>query len=417
MKSLKGLVKSRLFKGSFIVFLGNGIGSFFNYLYHLTSGRLLLPSQYGLLQSFVVLAYFFAVFTGAFSFAVINLVSKVKETFVFTAIRELEKKALKMAFAFWVIFLVLFPFFKNFLHLKNFWVFFIFSLQVVFLFLSTVYSSVLRAKLKFFEFSAIGVLSSFAKIVFSLIFILIGWQVMGALGGLIIAGVVAALLGWFWVRRYWQKSLSLSEKIEQERNFGQYLLLSLITNLALTSIYSTDILLVRHFFSPYLSGIYSATSVLGKIIFFAATSVLSVAFPLFTRFKDNSVKLRQTSWLSFFFLVTICLLGITSFKSFPDLIVSLLYGKEYKEAALFLPSFAVFISLFALLNLLVQFLLAQEEKAAAWLGGSSAVVQIFLILALHDNLKTIINNSIISVCLGLFLGLLILVKTINGQRE
>ena len=415
-KTILKLTKSHLLKGSIIIFLGNAVTSFLSYLYHLITGRLLDPEQYGLLESFITLSYFLFIFTQAFSFAVINLISKTKRMPIRLLARLLEKEALKLSFLFWLLFLIFFPFLKNFLHLPNFLIFFIFSLQALFSFLPITYLSILQARLKFISFSLVTIFQSLTKNVAALILISAGLQTEGALISLVVAGLVSLLLGRFLIANFfgWHyKKL----KIKLNSSFWRFSFLSLITNLGLTSIYSSDILMVRHYFPSYQSGIYSAVSVLGKIIFFAGTSVLLVAFPLFCRFKNKVKKLKPVFLLSFLFILFIGITGITGYKLFPQLIINLLYGKSYWQAGSLLPNFAVFISLFALLTLLVQLLLALESQLAAYLAGLTAAGQIFLIINRHNSLKIIIHNSIISVCFGLLLGLIFVIKTINEQKQ
>lgn len=416
MLKIKQLANHHLVKGSFIVLIGNSIVSFLNYLYHLIAGRLLLPDQYGLLESLIALTYFILVFTQAFSFSVINLIARAKKSLIFSLVKQLENRALKLSFIFWLLFLILFPFLKEFLHLPNFLIFLLFSLQVFFCFLPAVYLSTLQARLKFFSFSLVGISQSLSKDIFAFVLIFIGWQVKGALGGLIISGLIGLLIGQKLVKKYWKRK-SEKQNTKLTNHFWRYSFLSLVTNLALTSIYSTDILLVRHYFSSYQSGIYSAVSVLGKMIFFAATSILLVAFPLFVKYKDDYKKLSQTFGLCFLFLLIICLVGLFVFKLWPGAIVKLLYGQGYAEAISFLPYFAVFISLFAVLTLLVQFLLALESSLASWLAGIVALSQIFLILNRHLNLKMIISNSLISTAFGLLLGPFFVIKVINEKKQ
>lgn len=417
LPKIKKIAKNPFYQGSVVVLVGSILTGFINYLYHLITGRFLPPEQYGLLESLIALTYFLNVFTQSFSFSVINFVGQTKESLVFPLVKRLEKEALKFSFIFWLFFLVFFPFFNSILHLQSFSPFFIFSFQILFSLLPTVYYSILRARFRFIEFSLIGVFSALFKIICAFFLIRVGWQLTGALWSLVAMGISATALGWFWVTKYWKETLDhLTGRINLDSSFWRYSLLSLLTNVALTSIYSADIILVRAYFSSYQSGIYAAVSVLGKIIFFAATSILLVSFPLFTKFKRDKRRSKRMFWLSFLFLTGFCVLGIYSFKFFPNLVVGLLYGRGYQQAASFLPSFAIFISLLALLNLVIQFLLALEDKMAAVLGGFTAFTQIILIIVRHGSLKIIIDNSITSVAIGLFLGLTLALKILHEKE-
>lgn len=414
------LTKNHLFKGSFIVLLGNTVANFFNYLYHLLTGRLLAPSQYGLLQSLIALTYFLGVFVSSFSFVVINAVGQTKPDQLASQIRTLEKKALQFTLFSWLIFLLLFPLISKLLHFESFFLYLVFTLPILFSFLITLYHSTLRAQLKFTEFSLSGALGGLFKLASSVFLILTGWQIIGALIGLTIGGLTSFSLSWFWVkkgfRKLTHKKSILLKTVKSGPGFWRFSILSLITNLGLISLYSTDLLLVRYFFSALEAGLYSAVSVLGKIIFFASTMVLLVAFPLFVRFKSKAQKLRQTFWFSFLFIIIVSLAGLIGYKLFPELIIRLLYRKAYLTAVPFLFSFAIFISLVAVLNLFVQLLLALESVVAAWLAGLTAITQIFLILLYHPSLQIVINNSIIALAIGLLLASFFVKKVLYAKK-
>ncbi len=417
MLNLKQLIKSPLLKNSFIVLTANLLANFFNYLYHFLTGRLLAPQQYGLLQSLIALTYLMGVIINSFSLAVIKTMGQKDKINPWLKVKWLEKISFKLSIFFWLFFMILFPVFKQLLHLQNFTIYFIFTLPLLLAFFSILYQSILRAQLKFIRFSVLGILATLIKTASALILILLGGQIFGALAGFLMANLVIVWLGWSWVKRL--IPASKPSPSWSNNNFWNFSLLTLLTNLFLTSLYSTDIILVRYFFSDsdLESGLYAATAVLGKIIFFTASSVLLVSFPLFIKYKKNLSRLRLLFWLSFVFISGIGLMGIIVYRLFPNLIINSLYGQSYSQAALFLPSFALFMGLLALFNLLMQLLLALEKWLAAWLAALVALSQIFLIINRHLDLKMIINNSIMSLSLGLLLGVLLVNKVINETKK
>jgi len=413
-KAKKFLKNNKFLGDSFVVLLGSGIISFLNYLYHFLSGNKLSPQDYGLLESLIVLTYFLSVLTQSFSLAVINLVAKANTTLILPIINCLEKQALKLSFIFWFLVLIIYPFFKSFLHLPNFSIYFIFSLQVLLWFPLTTYSSVLQSRLKFISFSLTGIFQSLTKNAWALILITLGWQAKGAIGGLVISSLIGLIISRYFVKKYWQKEQGdKSIPYKLTRSFWRFSSLSLITSLCLTSIYSIDIVLVRHYFPDFQSGIYAAVSVLGKIIFFGSTTILLVAYPLFVKYKNSFNKLRQVFTFTFLTLTSLSFFGLLIFRLYPNLIVKLLYGTNYHEAVLLIPHYAVFITLFALLTGLIQFLLALENKWAVLITLTTCLLQIFSIVYKHNDLTTIINNSIFSVFIGLILGSFIVIRVIN----
>lgn len=393
-----------LLKGSAVVFIATLVGNFLSYLYHLLVGRRLSPEDYGLLESFIALTYFFGVPIQAFTLSIVKTINETNDKNLKAVVKNLENKAFFLSLAAWGVLLVLFPLFKRLLQFENNYLFLFFSLQALFIFTPVVYGATLQAKLRFVEMSLIGIVASIAKIVVALIFVILGYEVFGALTGYLATGIVSLLAGWFFVRQKLPQSIEGDNKSNLPNHFWQFSTLSLGVNLALISLYSTDILLARYFLSPDESGFYSATSIVGKVIIFVTNAILVVAFPVFVKHKKSLLKLKQMYFLSLLLMGGMVTVGIGAFHFFPEFIVSLLYRNQYNKAIRFVPLFSIFIGLLALLNLLTQFLLALEKRVSLWLAGFAAVLQIALILGNHATIEAIISSSIISVIAALTLG-------------
>lgn len=419
MTKFQKILRHHLFQGSILILAANMIANAGNYFFHLFTGRFLTPQQYGLLQSLIALSYFLGVFSNAFSFSVIQFINQLKEPEVCFRVRWLEKRALELSFFLWLIFLLLFPFFKNLLHLTSISPYFIFSLPLLFYLLPPLYQSVLRARLLFARFSFLTILSTFAKTISALTLILLGCQLKGALWSFTIASILTIICGGYWVSRpCWGLTKGSSKGPSfSSRRFWNFSFLSLITNLSLNSLYSSDVILSRYYLSEFEAGLYAAVSVLGKIIFFASTAVLLVSYPLFVQEKRNLKRLRQIFWLSFFFISFICLFSSISYHLFPKMIVTVLYGSSYSQAVFLLAPFALFMSLLAIFNLFIQLLLCLENKLAGWLAGFTAVFQIVLIHQRHLNLQMIINNSLASLGLGLLFSFIFVKKILDGRKQ
>ena len=149
---------------------------------------------------------------------------------------------------------------------------------------------------------------------------------------------------------------------------------------------------------------------LSKMIFFGSNAVLLVAFPLFSKYKDKKNKLKKIYFSALFYILAVVGLGALVFYFFPNLMVTLLYGSGYKEAGVYLFSFAVFIGLAAVLTLIVQFLLALGDKRAFLLALGAATLQAVMIFLQHENLGQVLTKSIMALALFLVAGQLIIFK-------
>ena len=80
---------------------------------------------------------------------------------------------------------------------------------------------------------------------------------------------------------------------------------------------------------------------------------------------------------------------------FAPLIVELLYGNAYVEAAYLLPMYTVAAALFVLTNLLVTYRVALGKGGETWMPLLAAIAQIIGVILFHDSLMTIIIVQIV----------------------
>lgn len=358
-----------ILKSSLIVFSANFFAHFLNYAYHLIAGRFLAPSDLGLLESFVALNYFLAVLISTFSLSIIHLVNQTPQVKQPAIISQLQRLSFKLTLTFWLIFLSLYPALKHLLHLKNPYIFIIFSLQILFSFVPTLYVSLLQAKLKFTSFSLINLLSPVIKILSALFFFIMGLKVFGAILSLTVTSLASAILSFLLVR----------------------------------------------FYLPDQAGFYAAASLLSKIIFFVSAVVLTVSFPIFTLHAKNLPQLKRRFSQSLFLITAIAFLGTTIYQLYPDLIIKLFPNPAYSQAAAFLPAFSLFIFFFTLLNLFSQLLLTLDKRYAAVSSLSSALLQLTLIFLFHANIFQIIQNSIIAALAGLIVASGVTIKLLYAK--
>lgn len=104
-------------------------------------------------------------------------------------------------------------------------------------------------------------------------------------------------------------------------------------------------------------------------------------------------------------------LAISTFISviyftFPQVMVKILFGKEYLSTAGNLGLFSIFISLYSLCSLLLNFYLSISKTKPIFLALFFAVFQIILIGVYHQTIRQIVFANIISLSL-LLAGLLV----------
>ncbi|MEA3355022.1 MAG: oligosaccharide flippase family protein [Patescibacteria group bacterium] len=397
-----------ILKSTFIIFLASTLAHLINYFYHFIAGRFLSPNQFGLLQSFVSLNYFLAVLISSFSLSIIHQLNKTKKANQPALIQALQSLGLKLTLVVWLLILITFPVLKRMLHFNNPFLLIIFSTQILFSFLPTLYLSLLQAKLKFKEFSLINLLAPLVKTFFALILFLLGFKIFGALIAMSLAGLIPAISSFYLAKKHFKLKPAISAK-PLPSSFYKFGLAAFITNLSLTSLYNSDLLLVR-FFISHQSGIYAVASILSKIIFFVSATVLTVTFPIFTTQSKNLKKLKKSFSQSLFLITFIAFLGLVFYQTYPNLVIKLFSNPDYAPTTTLLPGFSLFIFFFTILNLVIQLLLTISKRHAAIITAFTAILQITLIFFFHQNLMQIISNSIIATLTGLIIASSVTIK-------
>jgi len=393
-----------LAKNSSIVFAGSMVGNVIAYLYHLFLGRILGPSSYGELAALLSFLYILnapttvlqTILTKFFSILKArNSIGQAKYLWITVTKKLLLYEAIGM-----VIILPTLPYLASFLHLHS-W---LYLLYLYLIFATTILAfvniSTLQGFQKFVATSTVPNIGGFLRLVLGILAAPFG------VGPILISNVGSNILGYF---SYGPVLLTLlktkSERIIMtELRVKEFSVQALVAVLGITAIFSQDVLLVKHFFSAYEAGIYSALSVLGKIIFFASYSIGIVFYPVVSERTEQGVKSGRVVALGLS-AVTLISFGITAlFFIFPSFVVQALYGRSYVDAAVLLGQFGVFMSFFSLSYLLTNMCLG-ENKMRVWIFSLlAAVLQASAIIAYHQNLgQVVLTNTVVAALLFVFI--------------
>lgn len=404
-----------LFAGSLIMVFGSNAINFLNYLYHLMMGRLLGPSNYGELAALFSLSGLLGIIPGSLSLVIIKYVSSSKtDEGIEDIIRWFNKKIFLSAITLFLLIVILSPYISSFLNIQNHLLviltgaIFLFSIPALF------NRSVLQGLLRFKQMIVSVLAEVSLKLVLGVLFVYLGFSVGGAVGAL----VVASLAGWVLSRMAIADYIKKGEiKLPQIKAFFLYSVPVLIQSVAMTSIYSTDLILVKHFFSSHEAGIYASLSTLGKIIFFGTGPISTVMFPLVAKKQsrgENYVKIFNYSLL---LTIAASLAILAIYWLFPEIAIKTLYGSLYLEGANYLVWFGVFTTLFTLSSLYISYNLSMGRTKVVIIPLIVAILQIIGIWVYHYNLMIVIIISVLVNALLLSLLLIYSSYETHGNRN
>jgi O-antigen/teichoic acid export membrane protein len=384
---------------TFVVLVGSTFANFGNWLFHLLMGRLLVPSDYGVLIALISFLTLLSVPSGP-----LNLLT-VKITSEFAAKREFGKVTSFFNFLTWRIFIFGLTLFlvlaalslqlSQFLKLPSASYLLLLAIVPGVLLLTMINRSLIQGLLKFELFALTGIFEVFLKIIFAVILIQVGFGVSGIIAAMIFAELLVWVMTFFPLKLFW---LPASNQRFEKIKLFTFSLPVVVASLSLLSFFSSDIILVKHFFSPHDAGIYSSLSVIGRVVLFASLAIGAVMFPMIAQ-KFTARK----AYLGLFYsslAITLILSGLVVlfYNLFPKFVVGLFFGRSYFEVLPYLSLFSIFMLILALVSIMVSFFLAIESKAVFFVP-LAALLQIILIFLFHTSLFQIILSSILATIL------------------
>lgn len=374
-----------------MVFGSNSVNAL-NYLYHFLIGRLLGPANYGELVSLLSIIGLLGVIPGAINLVVIKYISAVKtEAKLINLVSWLKNKIFKGSLFFYILIIIVSPAISSFLHIEKNAYLILIAFSFLFSISTLLNRSILQGLLKFREMILSMIAENMTKLVLSILLVFLGFRV----GGAVLALTIATAVGWYLSARYLRypsrKDLDILSEI---RSMSIYTVPVLIYTIASTSLYSSDLILVKHFFSSYDAGLYASLSTLGKIIFFGAGPIGSAMFPIISQRHARNLGYGKIFLYSLIATLGISLSILLIYLWFPALAIKVLFGSAYLQSANLLVWFGIFMTLFTLASLFINFNLSLNRVKVVVLPLLAALAQIIAIWFNHQSLFTVISISI-----------------------
>src|SRR3989344_1489524 len=338
--------KHNLVRDNLTLFLGNGFGAFFTFLFHFYMGRKLGPEDYGALGAILAVIYLFTIPLTTIQTSIAKFTSNFKSEKKYGEIHYLYKASTKRLFLFGIIstfiFLSLSKLIANYLHI-SLTPLLILSLYITLSFLLYTNRGLLQGLQKFKKLSINLIIEGLFKLILGIVFILIGYKLNGAVGAIVFTLIFAFLVSIHQLKDIFKNKI---RKFNSNVIY-KYTVPVLIALVMLTAFYSVDILLIKHFFIDESAGYYAAISLLGKVVFFGSMPISQVMFPKVNELHNKNKKSKNILYKSMLMVLGFGLIIILIYFLFSRFIINLLYGNLYLEASGLLGWFSIIMTLFS----------------------------------------------------------------------
>lgn len=393
LEVIKKILKHPLFSGSAVMIGGSMVVNVINYVYHLIVGRMLGPINYGILASLFSILYIVGIVPTSTSMAIVKFISSAKNNKEIASIYvALNSLVLKIALFLSIITVLISPVVSSFLNISNVFLVVMIAPILFFSLIMLVNQATSQGLLKFMGFVLPNLSYSLVKIILGVLLIFLGYSVLGAMWALIVGIVISYLISLLYVKEI----SKVKNRKYNLKHFIKYSFPVLLQALAFTSLFTTDIVLVKHFLSPFDAGIYAALSTLGKIIFFASSPISSVMFPVIAGRHSRGEKYHKIFWVSLAATLTMSLFIVLIYYLFPNIAIGILYGTAYLAAKNALVWMGLFISIYTLSVFLVNFSLSVGRTRVIVFPVLASLFQAIFIWIFHASIIEVIQVSLIT---------------------
>ncbi len=403
MKSLKlkgsvtALLKHPFLAGSMLVLFGVNLYNFGQMIFHLIVGRLLGRTGYADIAVIVSILGIVIIVQQAFGLTIVKFISSDKnEKSIINFTRWVILWSLCLGIFLSLAFLALSPLLINFLHINQPNSILILSPTIILLVFLNTARSIFQGLLKFGSYVLVNLSEVVTKLLLSVIFILLGWEVFGVMVAIVIGVLCSSLLTYFLLTRY---IVGKRDKPPDILPLFKYSVPVFFLSIALTSMCSTDIILVKHFFTADEAGLYAALAKLGSIAFFGAAPIASVMFPHISRNHSRGKSYNRFFYLSLLLVLAISIPVVVIYKIFPILVIKFLFGSQFIGGSEILWWFGIYMLLLGIVVLFLQFYLSVGKTKIVSLFVFAALLQAILIWFIHPTILSVIQVSIVSVTL------------------
>ncbi|MFH1172909.1 MAG: oligosaccharide flippase family protein [bacterium] len=413
MELLDRIKNNALVKNSTILFIGMMIFNVLNYLYHLIMSRFLTVQEFGELESVFALIYIISVPASALMILAMRYVSIYKAENnpdkAAAFFRKFHKNLLLVSPLIILFFIVLSPWISRFLNLASGSSIIILGFMVVFYLLACLIQGVLQGWQRFTGVSISLIIQGLAKFGFAILLVWLSLGVNGAIGGVFLGNIFFYLVLLYLLKFL----LKHKEPVElAKRQIVNFFWPVFISSLAITFLYSLDMLLVKHFFSQEIAGNYGALTILSKVIFFATAPLIAVMFPMVAEshsLKGNYQRIMGQS------LLLVCLVGLTPLVIYflaPGLAISLLVGSKFMAIAPYLGWLSLATFMASLINFLANFFLSVHKTGFVYFIMAGVLILVILVYLFHQNLWQVvwIMNGVMAGILASLLGYFLKIK-------
>ncbi|HEV3158323.1 MAG TPA: oligosaccharide flippase family protein [Candidatus Baltobacteraceae bacterium] len=252
------------------------------------------------------------------------------------------------------------------------------------------------------DFRTLGVtfiIEAIGKLFFGILFVWVGFGVVGAIVGILTGSVVSLVFSWIVAQRRLGKpaemlNLNVLRLMQSTLGIG-------LSTVAMTVMGFSDLVLVKHFSSLRDAGIYGAVTLTGKLLLFLVGFVPTIVLPKASRLAAQGANPMRILIQAALLTATVSGLGLLVFHQWPLRIVTMMAGAAYAVGGEYIFAYGVVMVFLAGITVASSYQIGLHRFGFIWPLLTIMVAEIIGMSLFHTTLWSIIKVLLIGHALGL----------------
>jgi len=397
--------------GSIVMLLGSVLVAALNFGFNVSMARLLGPALFAQVAAMVTLLMLLSSVSLSFQMVCAKFVARnVTLDGRLAVFRDLRRSAWIVGVAIGLVFALARQPVADYLRMSDPRLLIVFAIGMAFYTPLGVKRGNLQGLCEFGALSRNYIFEAACKLAMAVLLVALGYEVIGVVGA-ISASIIAAMLlpG---VKAESALSYESGEVIPASFREAMQAIVFFIGQVIINNI---DIILVKHFFTAELAGLYAAVALVGRVLYFAAWSIVSAMFPISAAAgKDENTK--HVLLLPLLIVLAMSVAFIAVLGLFPGFIIHLVLGESFRSAEPLLSLYAAATGLYALAVVLMTYEMSRKIANTGWLQLLFSGALAFLISMFHSTLRQVIVVQVALMALMLLLVSLPFLRSIIRLR-